>query len=116
MQFETSKIGALTLQPVNQQALLDIMLEISGGDLAALESVTPTTATLTASNRLLTYVLGWVVVETPTDADLATLAALGKRIDLPQIARANWLRYLVLSNTEASAIIAAVMGLSFREP
>lgn len=116
MQFETEKAGALTLQPVNQQALLDIIMEM--GDIAAIMEgriSTDASGALQASNRMLTYAFGWGVAEEPPAYALEILAALGKPTHLPEIARANWLRYLVLSNEEASALLAEIVKLTFTQ-
>ena len=116
MQFITDKAGALTLQPVNRLALMDIIADAGG-----LEALTGGNASgnaqaaIQASNRMLTYAFGWGVVEVPDADALATLAALGKPTNLPEIARANWLRYLVLSEAEASALLAAVVKLTLEE-
>jgi hypothetical protein len=53
------------------------------------------------------------VAETPPPDALETLVALGKPAHLPEIARANWLRYLVLDDAESSEIVAGVMQLTF---
>lgn len=117
MQFETAKAGALTLQAVNQQALLDIIMEM--GDIQDVMAGNVGTddagSAIAASNRMLTYAFGWGVVNVPPATALETLAALGKPTHLPEIARANWLRYLVLGNEEASALLAAVVKLTFKE-
>ncbi len=114
MQFETEKAGALTLRAVNQQALLDTIQEMGDIQEIMAGNISADVATvLPASNRILTYVFGWGVVNAPPAAALETLAALGKPTHLPEIARANWLRYLVLSNEEASALLAAVITLAF---
>ena len=116
MNLETQNAGPLELRAVNQQALLDIILEMGG-----LEAITAgnfgadTGKAVTAANRMLTYCMGWGVVNDPPADALETLAALGKPIHLPQIARANWLRYIVLTNEEGSALIAAIMQLTFDE-
>ena len=114
MQFETAQAGALTLQAVNQQALLDIVLDLGG-----LEALTDgkipadAQAAMGASNRMLTYAFGWGVTDNPPPDALETLTLLGKPTHLPAIARANWLRYLVLDNEEAAALLAAVVKLTF---
>jgi len=114
MEIETKKAGMLTLQPVNQQALLDIILEMGGAEAVAQKEYAPQDAkAIGAANRMLTYCLGWGVVNAPSPDDLETLAALSKPIHLPEIARANWLRYLVLESDEASTLIAEVVKLTF---
>jgi len=114
MELETKRAGVLKLQPVNQQALLDMMLEMGGAaafDSDALALTDP--KTILASNRMLTYCLGWGVTNAPPPDALATLEALGKPINLPEITRAHWLRYLALESAEMTAVITAVMQLTF---
>ena len=116
MEFETQKAGMLELQAVNQQALLDIILDMGGLEAIAADSVSADNyKAITAGNRAMTYCMGWGVKNEPPPDAIATLDALGKPTDLPEIARANWLRYLVLTNQEASDLIAAVMKLTFEE-
>jgi len=116
MELETQKAGMLELQPVNQQALLDIILDMGGLEAIAADSVSADNyKAITAGNRAMTYCMGWGVKNEPPPDAIATLDALGKPTDLPEIARANWLRYLVLTNQEASDLIAAVMKLTFEE-
>ena len=114
MQYKTEKAGALTLQAVNQQALLDIVLDLGGIEALTEGKISgEVQAAMSASNRMLTYAFGWGVVDEPPAEALETLAALGKPTHLPAIARANWLRYLVLSNAEASELLAAIVKLTF---
>ena len=121
MQFKTEKAGALTLQPVNRQAMLDIIVDLGGVDflLQLQGQSTPTAdqelrALLQGSSRMLLYAFGWGVVDDPPADALETLALLGKPTHLQEIARANWLRYLVLTDAESSALLAAIMQLSFK--
>ena len=114
MEFETKKAGMLELQPVNQQALLDIILDMGGMEAIAAGSVSADNyKAFAAGNRAMTYCLGWGVMNEPPLEALETLEALCKPTNLPEIARANWLRYLVLTNQEATDIVAAVMKLTF---
>jgi len=114
MELQTKKAGVLELQPVNQQALLDILIEMGGAEnLVAGEFDATDPKLITASNRALTYCLGWGVLTTPPDDALETLVALGKPTHLPEITRAAWLRYLALDDTEIQDVVAAVMKLSF---
>lgn len=114
MEFETKRAGLLELQPVNQQALLDIMLEMGGVQALSAESFTPQSEkAILASNRMLTYCMGWGVKNAPPADAIATLEALGKPTNLPEIARANWLRYIALESAEMSELIALVMKLTF---
>ena len=125
MQFQTKKAGALTLQPVNRQAMLDIIVDLGGVDflLRMQEADTPAQslnkddvpALFQGSNRMLLYAFGWGVVDDPPADALETLALLGKPTHLKEIARANWLRYLVLDERESSALLAQIMALSFSE-
>jgi len=116
MELQTQNAGALELRAVNQQALLDIILDMGGIEAVTAQTYTgDTMKAINASNRMLTYVMGWGVVNEPPPDALETLAALGKPVHLPQIARANWLRYIVLSDEEATALIAAIMKLTFGE-
>ena len=117
MELETKNAGMLELQPVNQQALLDIMLEMGGVEALSNENFTPEgEKAILASNRMLTYCLGWGVKNAPPSDALATLEALGKPTNLPEIARANWLRYIALESAEMSELVAAVMKLTFTPP
>lgn len=120
MEFETKQAGTLKLQPVNQQALLDIMsdlkgvIQLAGEDVEQLQG-SDTSEALVASNRLLTYCFGWGVQNDPPKNALETLAILNKPTHLPNIARANWLRYLVLDDDEAQDLMVAVIALTFPE-
>jgi hypothetical protein len=68
---------------------------------------------LEATERLFTYLAGWGVEDDPPEDDLETLAELGYPADKSHLARANWLRYLLLENDdEVSDLIAAVMTLT----
>ena len=116
MELETKKAGVLELQAVNQQALLDIILEMGGIEAIAAEQFNPQSIkVLSAGNRALTYCLGWGVKNTPPQEALDTLEALGKPTHLPEIARANWLRYLALTNEETSDAVAKLMKLTFED-
>jgi hypothetical protein len=112
--METKKAGELTLQPVNQQALLDIILDMGGIEALSSQNFSDTAKAISASNRMLTYCLGWGVVNDPPAEAIELLAALGKPTHLPQIARANWLRYIALESDEASTVLAEVMKLTFQ--
>jgi len=73
-------------------------------------------AALEATERLFTYLAGWGVKDDPPEEELDTLAELGLPADKAHLARANWLRYLVLEDDdEASELIAAVMTLTMGE-
>ena len=117
--FETQKAGNITLRAVSQMALLDLLSGL--GDIADLaadpDAVAPTNLpqAVTASSSLLTYAFGWGVVEDPPAEALQTLTYLNKPTNLPEIARANWLRYLVLDSAEASAALAEIVKLTFGE-
>jgi hypothetical protein len=114
MELETKRAGSLELQPVNQQALLDIMLEMGGVQALSTGNFTPQgEKAILASNRMLTYCLGWGVKSEPPPDAIATLEALGKPTNLPEIARANWLRYIALESAEMSELVARVMKLTF---
>ena len=120
MELETKKAGMLELQPVNQQALLDIILDMGGMEAIAAIAANTLNAIgggnhkiVAGANRAMTYCLGWGVTNEPPPDAIATLEALGKPTNLPEIARANWLRYLVLADQEASDLITAVMKLTF---
>ncbi|MBU1743222.1 MAG: hypothetical protein KKC37_16935 [Proteobacteria bacterium] len=115
MEITTKKAGALILRPVNQQALLDIILDMGGMEAAATpENLLSNPNAMPAANRMITYCAGWGVENDPPQSALDTLAALGKPVDLPEIARANWLRYMVLDNEECSELIRVVMAETFR--
>ena len=113
MELETKRAGVLELQPVNQQALLDIIVDLGGVEAVTTQNYADIPKAIAASNRMLTYCFGWGVANDPPAEALETLVALGKPVHLAPIARANWLRYLALDNDEASAIVTAVMKLTF---
>jgi len=71
---------------------------------------------LEATERLFTYLAGWGVEDDPPAEDLKTLAELSFPVDKEHLARANWLRYLVLEDDdETSSLIAAVMTCTMQE-
>lgn len=114
--MQTQNAGVLELCAVNQQALLDIILDMGGLEAVSAGNFTGDNGkAIAASNRMLTYCMGWGVTNDPPAEALETLSALGKPVHLPQIARANWLRYLVLTNAEATELIAEIMKLTFGE-
>jgi len=113
--MDTKNAGELTLCAVNQQAILDLLIEMGGVERFDKGEFNPRDPqTIVASNRLLTYTLGWGVVNTPPPEALEMLAALGKPTHLAPIARAHWLRYLALDETELTAVVAEVMRLTFK--
>ena len=111
--METKKAGTLELQAVNQQALLDIILDIGGIEALTTQQYSDMGKALNGSNRMLTYCLGWGVVNDPPPDAIETLDALGKPTHIKELARANWLRYLALDNEESAELIAEVVKLTF---
>jgi hypothetical protein len=73
-------------------------------------------AAIEATERLFTYLAGWGVEDDPPAEDLETLTGLGYPADKPHLARAHWLRYLVLEDEdEVSNLISAVMTVTMQE-
>jgi len=109
----------LHLRPVRQAAIRHLLLQFGRSDLLdepekLLElSSKAQFAALEVTERLFTYLAGWGVEDNPPEEDLETLAELGYPADKKHLARANWLRYLVLEDdSEVSDFIAAVMTLT----
>lgn len=109
----------LHLRPVRQAALRHLLIGFGRPDLMdnpeqllSLGSKAQFQA-LEATERLFTYLAGWGVEDDPPAEDLETLTGLGYPADKLHLARANWLRYLVLEDEdEVSNLISAVMALT----
>lgn len=114
MELNTKRAGVLTIVPVNQQALLDIIVDMGGIEAAASpETAITNEKAIPASNRMITYCAGWGVADTPPASAIETLEALGKPTNLENIARANWLRYIALDDNECSELVRRVMAATF---
>jgi len=108
----------LHLRPVRQAALRHLLVNFGRPDLLdAPEKILAANTkaqfkALEATERLFTYLAGWGVTDDPSEDELETIAELGYPADKPHLARANWLRYLVLDDDEMSDLIAMVMALT----
>lgn len=117
MIFKTKKDVMLTLQRVNSQALLDFLVGMGLSEYQNADDVPEyvefnKSEEIEQGNAMLTYCLGWGVLESPDASALATLKILKKETGLPEIARANWLRYLVLDEGEMSEVVNHIMTIS----
>lgn len=109
----------LHLRPVRQAAIRHLLVQFGRDDLLdAPEKLLQSSGkaqmkALEATERLFTYLAGWGVEDAPPAEDLEILAELGYPADKPHLARANWLRYLLLEDDdEVSDLIAAVMQIT----
>lgn len=70
-----------------------------------------------ATDQLFNFCAGWGVTDVPPAEALAELEAMGfVEPGQPHLARANWLRFMVLENDEEfSDLIAAVMTLAVQQ-
>ena len=121
--FETKAGITLTLRAVKWTAAWHIIRKLGGPEaLANPESIKALTGLAAlraadATEQLFNYVAGWGVADDPPPDALAELEAM----DLvasgqPHLARANWLRFLVLADDEeASTLIARVLGLTWTQ-
>jgi hypothetical protein len=119
----------LTLQPVSQVALDEIITDMEGYELqSALSKMNDTelrahfatythaemSAYLEAQHRQMLYCFGWGVVDNPPEAAQHLLENLGLAGDLPQIQRARWLIYAAdLTRTDKATIIGNVLAVTY---
>lgn len=121
-QFITHSGVTLTLQPVKALVLQNFMLRVglfAQRDLTAEQLRAQLTHDGNANERgrasieMFNYCMAFGVVETPDAAALTVLQQLGAATAPLEVARANWLRYLVLADAqEAGALAGKVMYLT----
>jgi len=123
MEELTLKSGVvLHLRPVNWMALWRILRKFGKdalNDPDKLLQVKEDQALdmMEATDQLFNFCAGWGVKDDPPAEALAELEAMGLAdLGQPHLARANWLRFVVMQDVgEFSELIAAVMALAAKQ-
>jgi len=109
----------LDLTPVKTAPIRHLLLKMGGADLLEnperlrdLDTKSKVKAA-EAFERLLTYLTGWGVKNDPPLEAIDELNELDMASSSKQVMRANWIRFFLMEDdTEAAAIVAAVLALS----
>lgn len=116
----TLKCGKiLHLKPLKQPALRHLILKFGPNAIRDPNSIlqlggTAQMQALQATEQLFSYCAGWGVEDLPSDDEVELLRGMGFSVEQSHLARANWLRFLLLEDDEeAGALIGAVMTATF---
>jgi len=109
----------LDLAPVKTAPIRHLLLKMGGADLLEnperlrdLDTKSKVKAA-EAFERLFTYLTGWGVENDPPPEAIDELNELDMASSSKQVMRANWIRFFLMEDdTEAAAIVAAVLALS----